>query len=465
MITNQVTADIFARFNTDAYIDPFSLELVGWNMIAMAIEGLVFFILVLILESKVYIKCNSNPHYDSDSYEDADVTMERMRIVNGDCKQDMIVVNNLHKVYSSRGRQVHAVNGLSFGVAGNQCFGLLGVNGAGKTTTFNILTGAIQPDGGSARLLGMSLKEGSTNLGHNMGYCPQDEALDMFLSVEEMLFFHAKLKGLVGTDRTEAVNKVIQMLQLDVFKHKVVKSCSGGMKRKLSLAIALLGDPPLMLLDEPTSGMDPKAKRMVWDCLQAAKSNDQAIILTSHSMEECDNLCDQIAIMVNGEFKCLGSSQHLKQKYGQGYTVTLNILGLSTSRSSIYELIQNHFPGASLRDQHRSVVQVDMPRSSMTVSDIYEILEREKAKYNILYYSVSQTTLDTVFVNFAQDQTDNTTVDEVSTDSSSAQYSSDTPSQIATKATMPSYVFSNSAYSMDPDIKLSDNRDKLSTYL
>ncbi|KAH3873422.1 hypothetical protein DPMN_036657 [Dreissena polymorpha] len=434
LIENQVRTTIYERFDYDAYNRPFTLEMIGWNLIAMGIETFVFFVLTIVMDLKCCCGSNSRQRYlgmNGPADEDVDVSAEKVRIDRGDCRQDVVVVRNLHKVYKSGKTELQAVNGLSFGVPANQCFGLLGINGAGKTTTFKILTGCINASDGFTSVLGSRILPGSSSVGRMVGYCPQEDALDSYLSVESMLHFHCKLKGIPASKRTEEVTSVMERLQLTPIKGKLVRACSGGMKRKLSLAIALLGSPPVILLDEPTTGMDPKAKKLVWDCLFRAKHQGQAIILTSHSLEECDILCDRIGIMVNGEFKCLGSSQHLKQKFGNGYTVTLYVSGLSTIGTRIYELIHNHFPSASIRSHHVNVIQLDIPRESVSVAEMFSVLEREKNNYNIEYYTVSQTTLETIFLNIAGEQTDGANLDVSDTNSSSGATGSDISSKMA----------------------------------
>lgn len=428
IINNQIKASIMERFGMDVYVNPFSFQITAWNLIAMTIQGFVFFCLTIILDCRYCCygrRQNWLSRRDDSQYVDSDVAAERHRIKHMRPLEDVVVIKDLYKVFTNSGREVHAVNGLSFGVLAGQCFGLLGINGAGKTTTFNILTGALSASKGSAFILKKKIHQNFSEVGQEIGYCPQHEALDDYLNVLDTLYFYCKLKGMPCGDWSHMVNNVIEKLKMNSIKRKLVKSCSGGMKRKLSLAIALLGDPAVLLLDEPTSGLDPKAKRLVWDCLTKAKQNGQAIILTSHSLEECDILCDKIGIMVNGEFKCMGSSQHLKKKFSQGYTVTLYLCGLRTITRAL-ELVQNNFPSASIGEQHMNVILLHIPKESIGVAELFGILEREKRENNILYYTVCQTTLDTIFLNFARDQSDGLAL-EVAADSSSENSCTETP--------------------------------------
>ncbi|KAL4240022.1 ATP-binding cassette sub- A member 12 [Mactra antiquata] len=453
LISNQVRTEIYSRFKTDVYIDPFTFDMVGWNLFALGVEGFIFFVITIWMDSTF---CCSREHIDdvkdkrNDDIDD-DVRSEMKRIDSGHCREDVVIVRDIHKVYDTKKSEVRAVNGLSFGVRQGQCFGLLGINGAGKSTTFNILTGMLQSSYGSAFILNKRIEPGTSTLGDNLGYCPQEDALDPYLTVYNTLNFHVQLKKLSSDAAKQAIEKVMLKLDLYSMRNKLVKSCSGGMKRRLSLAIALLGDPAVVLLDEPTTGMDPKAKRLVWNCLQEAKQNGQAIILTSHSMEECDILCDNIGIMVNGELKCLGSSQHLKQKFGDGYTVMLYTDKTLSGTSDIHQLINTHFPSATVTDQHVNVVQLDLPKQSVKVSELFGILEQEKTDYNIVYYTVSQTTLDTIFLNFAREQTDGVkyAVED--------RRQSDTDSE----STPPSSSLSNPFYAgITPALNVGDNKNK-----
>ncbi|KAK3588930.1 hypothetical protein CHS0354_023690 [Potamilus streckersoni] len=394
---NQIQSEIFARFGTDSYKSPFSFDLIGWNLVAMAIEGFVFFITLIFSEARCELtRYIASLTSDERSKEDMDVSKERLRVQAGYTRHDVLILNDLSKVFKRNNTSYFAVDHLSFGVQKGQCFGLLGFNGAGKTTTFRMLTGDITPSGGIAQVLHKTIRRCDSSIGVNIGYCPQIDALDRFLTVSELLYCHAALKGIPAPHIKMAVERVMSSLQLEPISNKVIKTCSGGMKRKVSLAIALIGDPPVILLDEPTTGMDPASKRLTWNCLRSALQKGQSILLTSHSMEECDILCGKLAIMVNGQLKCIGSPQQLKHKFGEGYTVKLYMSDLSTSQDRLYEFINMHFPGTTKRSHHKNVVELDIPRETARISQIFKTLETEKHYYNITYYTVSQTTLETV---------------------------------------------------------------------
>ncbi|XP_067670801.1 uncharacterized protein [Haliotis asinina] len=407
---------LFVRFGDDVYVDPFSFELLGWNLVAMGIQGFVFFIITIIIESRRSSGTRIPSRLLEIPEEDGDVHNERLRIQHGQTKDDLLYVNGLSKMYQRGRKSFLAVDNLSFGVSKGECFGLLGVNGAGKTTTFRMLTGDTNPSSGDAYLNGHKISTGDPYLGQEIGYCPQEGGLDDFLSGEELLFCHAKLKGMSDAYAHKVVVDLVGKLHLADYAQKAIKTYSGGTKRKLSLAIAMLGEPPVLFLDEPTTGMDPATRRLVWKCITKAGQNGQSIILTSHSMDECDSLCSRLAIMVNGRLMCLGSAQHLKSKFGDGYTVTMHIQGLSNNRFNIEQAFLSRFPGATIKDQHSSVLEVGIPRNSTSVSELFSILQTAQDKNHITRYSLSQTSLDTVFVNFAQEQSDSISdKDDVST--------------------------------------------------
>ncbi|XP_070186023.1 uncharacterized protein [Littorina saxatilis] len=425
LVTNQFQYQLLARFGEDTYVSPYEMDMLGLKFAVLAAQGLVFFIITCIVHSRKEraLSMSSGMHYNA-SKEDEDVFNEQERVRAGGTG-DSLAVKELCKVYRRGLKRFCAVNHLSFGVGKGECFGLLGVNGAGKTTTFRMLTGATTASEGDVVIQNKALNQLRSHLSEQIGYCPQENAFDMFMSGRETLCFHAKLRGFSSDEMERAVSEQLKRLQLESHADKPVHTLSGGNKRKLQLAVAMLGDPPLLLLDEPTTGMDAATRRLAWKCITMATHRGQSVVLTSHSMDECDSLCSRLAIMVNGQLKCIGSPQHLKNKFGEGYTVVLHLQGLSNNRYSVAESFMAQFPGSiikvslKMKDQHHSVVEVCIPRGAGRVADIFAALQQAQAQHQIMYYSVSQTTLDTVFVNFAREQTDDGDTDP-DFDSSSA---------------------------------------------
>lgn len=236
----------------------------------------------------------------------------------------------------------------------NECFGLLGINGAGKTTTFKMLIGDNAIDGGEAWVRGNSLSHDMRAVYQNIGYCPQFDALFDELTSEETLKVFCLLRGIPS----DWVHYVIMYLatSLDFVKHlhRRTQQLSGGNRRKVSTAVALIGNPAVVYLDEPTTGMDPGAKRRLWQVLTRYRLKGKTIVLTSHSMEECEALCTRLAIMVNGEFKCIGSTQRLKNKFAKSYLLVILMqpevrYGLTRDaihvQMTVREFLEYHFDG------------------------------------------------------------------------------------------------------------------------
>nr|XP_034311883.1 phospholipid-transporting ATPase ABCA1-like [Crassostrea gigas] len=327
--------------------------------------------------------------------------------MSGEGKDDILRLENLTKVYrlfGKKGRNT-AVDRLCVGVPKGQCFGLLGVNGAGKTTTFKMLTGDIFVTKGNAFLNNNSILTDMVKVRRDIGYCPQFDAFDPLLTGREILKFYARLRGVQEKDIKRVSDWAIRKLGLLIYADKLSGSYSGGNKRKLSTAISLIGNPQIIFLDEPTTGMDPRARRFLWNCIKNIIKEGRSVILTSHSMEECEALCGRLAIMVNGTFRCLGSIQHLKNRFGDGYTIIVRVAGENPDMASVEEFITSTFRGAELLEAHHNMLQYQL-KSRAKLSYIFGQLEKAKSLLNIEDYSVSQTTLDQVFINFAKDQTD-----------------------------------------------------------
>uniref|UniRef100_A0A8B9HX73 P-type phospholipid transporter n=1 Tax=Astyanax mexicanus TaxID=7994 RepID=A0A8B9HX73_ASTMX len=397
---NQAVTDVYARFGEEHSLDPFRWDFVGKYLVFMAIEGPVYFLLNLLIQYRFFLDhCQI-----SVNDEDDDVAQERQRVYSGGSKNDILHIRDLSKTYVGRKRP--AVDRICVGVPAGECFGLLGVNGAGKTTTFKMLTGDTDVTSGEASVTGYSILSNILDVHQNMGYCPQFDAIDELLTGREHLYLYARLRGVPEREISRVVEWGIQKLGLVEYAGRCAGTYSGGNKRKLSTAIAMIGCPPLVLLDEPTTGMDPHSRRFLWNAIMSVIRDGRAVVLTSHSMEECEALCTRLAIMVNGTFKCLGTIQHLKYKFGDGYVVTMKIRapkpGLSPDLGPAEAFMDSSFPGCVQREKHYNTLQYEVAASSL--ARVFQLVAANKEKLSIEDYSVSQTTLDQVFVNFAKQQ-------------------------------------------------------------
>ncbi|ETE72734.1 Retinal-specific ATP-binding cassette transporter, partial [Ophiophagus hannah] len=398
---NQAVIDVYAHFGEERVSNPLCWDFSGKHMLALAVQGVVYFILNLLLQhSFLFLQNTLGPIME----EDEDVAEERKRIMKGGSQNYILKLQELTKIYA--GRRIPAVDRLCLGVRPGECFGLLGVNGAGKTTTFKMLTGDIKVTSGDAVVVGHSILTQISDVHQNMGYCPQFDAIDELLTGREHLFLYARLRGVPEAEIERVAEWGIQKLDLSQNADQLAGTYSGGTKRKLSTAIALIGCPPLVLLDEPTTGMDPQARRFLWNSIFSVIKDGRAVVLTSHSMEECEALCTRIAIMAKGTFKCLGTIQDLKYKYGDGYIVTMKIkvpkLGLLPDLNQVEQFMCQNFPRGIQREKHYNMLQYQI--CTYSLAKIFRLILSNKESLNVEEYSISQTTLDQVFVNFAKQQ-------------------------------------------------------------
>uniref|UniRef100_A0A669F0M1 ABC transporter domain-containing protein n=1 Tax=Oreochromis niloticus TaxID=8128 RepID=A0A669F0M1_ORENI len=394
MAKNQAMATLYSNFGEDRFKNPLSWDMVGKNLCAMSIQGIVMFAVTILIQYKFFCK----PRLISGKWlpaeeEDIDVARERRRVYEGEAQSDLLRICDLTKV-SSFGA-LYIFSGF-ISILFLLCFGLLGINGAGKTTTFKMLTGDIPVSSGEAFLNGYSIRTEMRSVHQNMGYCPQFDALDELLTGREHLEFYARLRGVPAREVAMVAEWGVQKLGLAKYSNKSAGTYSGGNKRKLSTAIALIGCPPVIFLDEPTTGMDPKARRFLWDCILSVIREGRSVVLTSHSMEECEALCTRMAIMVNGRFKCLGSIQHLKSRFGDGYTVIVRVGGSPPALKPVEDFVQKTFPGSVLKEKHHNTLQYQFPYAQGALANIFSQFTRHQRRLRVEDYSVSQTTLDQV---------------------------------------------------------------------
>ncbi|CAL8399525.1 unnamed protein product, partial [Arctogadus glacialis] len=403
MAMNQAVAEVYSHFGEEYTPDPYSWNYLGKNLTCMAAEGFIYFTLTILIQYRFFLN-----HWIPDSVqppmvaEDMDVDQERERIYKGGNASDILCIKDLSKTY--KGSTTPAVDRICLGVSPGECFGLLGVNGAGKTTTFKMLTGDIDVSWGEASVSGHSILTNILDVHQNMGYCPQFDAIDELLTAREHLNLYARLSGVPEYEVARVSEWAIWKLGMSEYAGRSAGTYSGGNRRKLSTAIAMIGCPALLLLDEPTTGMDPHSRRFLWNSIMSVIQDKRAVVLTSDSMEECEALCTRLAIMVNGSFKCLGTIQHLKYKFGDGYMVTMKIRGaapgLSPDLNPAEDFMEDVFPGCVQRERHHNTLQYQVSCSSL--ARIFQTLLVNKEPLHIEDYSVSQTTLDQVFVNFAK---------------------------------------------------------------
>ena len=249
----------------------------------------------------------------------------------------MLILDNVRKRYGS----IVAVDGLSLTVQRGEVLGLLGPNGAGKSTTVNLAVGLLAPDSGRVTIDGKG-QPTNPHVRRALGIAPQALALYDLLSGEENLQFFADVYSLPGAQRAERVRWALEFVGLTERRRDRVATYSGGMKRRLNLAAALIHDPELILLDEPTVGVDPQSRRQIFDNILALKGLGRTIVYTTHYMEEAERLCDRVAIIDQGKLLALGSVQQLLDAHGVKPKMVM--------QGATLEEVFLHLTGRSLRD-------------------------------------------------------------------------------------------------------------------
>uniref|UniRef100_A0A183SG01 ABC transporter domain-containing protein n=1 Tax=Schistocephalus solidus TaxID=70667 RepID=A0A183SG01_SCHSO len=344
------TCDPFCAYYTDNVFD-FTAAGIGENLVAMVVQGFLFGFFVLFTDTvvarRLWIALKScilfgffrssfttrPSQYLAAQADDEDVLFHRQEVESSSTdslrKDSSIALVSVSKRYDINCRGLHpslAVNNCSLSIKPAECFGLLGVNGAGKTTLFRMVTGQLDPTCGKIFVNGYDILKQQRLAQHSIGYCPQFDALPDYLTVNETLLLFGRLRGLQGTDHLAvAVDDLLRSLQLIDAAGVLVCHLSGGKRRRLSVAVALIGSPRLLCLDEPTAGLDPVSRRRMWNVLLQRRQAGTTLLLSSHSMEECEALCTRLGVMVNGRLKCLGTCQHLKSRFGQGYSLCLQV--------------------------------------------------------------------------------------------------------------------------------------------
>jgi len=325
-----------------------------------------------------------------DANGDSDVKDEAEGVNNSNSSLKVI---NLRKKFGLF-KPFFAVDGITFGIQSGEVLALLGHNGAGKTTTINILTGTLNPTSGDAVIFGSSLNYSLPKIQQLIGLCPQHNALWDELSPRQHLKLFCYLKGVPSSQIDSEVTERLKDVLLSDVIDKEAGKFSGGMKRRLSVAVAAIGNPKIMFLDEPTTGLDPMSRRVVWGTIQKLKKG-KVVILTTHSMEEADLLGDRIAIMANGKIKCIGTSLHLKNKFGLGYR--LNFSSKQGESNAVKEAVQAKIPEVVLLFESGNNITYGISGSKLEkLVELSNWMETAKPEC-VLQWSISQTTLEEVF--------------------------------------------------------------------
>lgn len=410
--------------------DPASFLRYGGPILYLIVQIIVLFAILLWYDSGSvtawYRNVRGHPSTRTDNLpaaeDDVAEELARIRSLN-----DGLRILNLTKSFG----RVTAVDNLTFGITQGEVFALLGPNGAGKSTTISLIRGDIQPskNGGNIFVENIEINRHRAQARAHLGVCPQYDAMDQ-MTVLEHLRFYARIRGVVEIEHNVAA--IIKAVGLQAFSGRMAAKLSGGNKRKLSLGIALIGNPSVLLLDEPSSGMDAAAKRVMWKTL-AAVVPGRSLLLTTHSMEEADALANRAGIMAK-RMLAMGTTDHLRRQHGDAYYIHLVMKSAPhTSEEEIGNLkswVFEHFPGAVIEDKtYHGQIRFSVPverdearhetkmaiaaiaedvdeikggmfvkRNDRGIGSLIAMLEDHRERLKLEHYSVSPTTLDQVFL-------------------------------------------------------------------
>ncbi|MHB8467951.1 MAG: ATP-binding cassette domain-containing protein [Acidimicrobiales bacterium] len=298
----------------------------------------------------------------------------------------------LTKVYA--GTDFRAVDELNLTVQPGEIFGLLGPNGAGKTTTAGMLTTRVIPTSGQAYVGGIDVVRHPTVAKQLLGVVSQQNTLDRQLSVWENLFFHGRLFGMPTKESRAAADELLEKFKLTKWGKASVYALSGGMAQRLMVARSIFHRPAVLFMDEPTAGLDPQSRLSLWDILRELNGEGQTILLTTHYMEEADQLCNRVAIMDHGKILALDTPSGLKQGVGADTIVTVKAVG---DIDRFEKIVEAQLEGVTRTRQVDGAVEAHVKGASQLLPKIIRIAE--DAGYTIADLSVNEPSLETVFIN------------------------------------------------------------------
>ena len=310
----------------------------------------------------------------------------------------IISVDNLQKTYSNN---IEAVKGISLAINKGEIFGLLGPNGAGKSTTINMIVGLLEPTAGTVSIYGEKIKARSKIIKEKVGIIPQELILWQFLTVEENLYFLADIYKVPKEISKVRIADLIKKLHLEEKKKELVKNLSGGLKRRLNIIMGLVHDPEIIICDEPTPGLDPQSRLLVWDFLEElCKQQGKTLILTTHFMDEADHLSDRIAIMDNGKLLVMNTAEELKNSLGKG-----DILEFTINDTTKSEELRK---GLNFYDETLNIItlgEIVIIRGLGLIQKIPSILNKvEEFNLTISDMKIRKTTLEDVFIDLTGKQ-------------------------------------------------------------
>ena len=305
-----------------------------------------------------------------------------------------IEIEDLWKSFRVRGRPVEAVGGLSMSIEHGEIFGFLGPNGAGKTTTLRILATLLLPDKGTVHVAGYDLARQPGRIREHIGYVGQTGGADGSASGRDNLLLQARAYGLAKAEGRQRTQELIEQLELTAFADRPVRSTSGGQRRRLDLALGIVHRPEILFLDEPSTGLDPQSRARLWEEVRKLHSAGTTVFLTTHYMDEADNLCNRLAIIDGGKIVAEGSPEQLKQQIA-GDVVTLSLANQDELLAQAQDILRSQaFVREIQRDGQK--LQVYVERGEEALALILRLLEGQGVPVQTI--ALARPSLDDVFL-------------------------------------------------------------------
>ncbi len=304
----------------------------------------------------------------------------------------MISVSNISKKYDS----VQALKDISFNIREGEFFGLLGPNGAGKTTTISIMSTIVEPDSGQVNIAGFDLKKNPRDCKMTIGVVPQEIALYNDLSAYQNLVFWGGLYNVPGPELKTRIDETLKLLGLDERKNDKVKTYSGGMKRRINIASALLHRPKVLFMDEPTVGIDPQSRNLIFEVVEKLHKQGMTIVYTTHYMEEAERFCDRIAIIDKGQIIASGTLGELKSSSNIKEVIVISFENLT---DELFQKISSGWPAVKRIENTIHFTSSDVKKDLSVI-----ILKCNEAGLSISHIEIQRVNLETVFLNLTGKQ-------------------------------------------------------------
>lgn len=297
-------------------------------------------------------------------------------------------------------QDVKAVDGINFKVKRGECFGFLGPNGAGKTTTINIITCYLKPTGGSAAVDGFDVVKDSNKVKKLIGICPQENIFYEELSVWQNVMFFGKMYSIEKKLLKSRAEELLKKVGLIEKKKTRAEKLSGGMKRRLNLVLGLVHDPDILFLDEPTAGLDPQSRRLLWDYIFELKGKNKTIFLTTHYMDEADILSDHLAIIDHGKIIAMGTPEKLKETIGKGDLLSLKIDGpIKNLLECVKELKQKDYIIDANYIKEELVTRITAMDGLGKIGKIIDVFTKVHKGLQVVDVAVQRNSLENVFLS------------------------------------------------------------------